>query len=242
MKTFRIIILFTTIFSMVFISSCKKDDDTNPNNNAPQYQVKTITIPEAMAQSSDPGAQMAVNYLNMANNLAVYSNMMSPPKSAFVSQLKDGGAEIYTWDVNDGEKNNYSVTLKITETSEYIHWEMIIDGLFEGMQLHNFTFIMAEQYKDGSDNTFTIYDPENPGTVFMKFNWHESDGTFYLTIVVPGDIQVIIIVNADGSGSIEAKEWENGLYMLTYKAQWEASGHCEYWEYDNGEEINHGSW
>jgi len=79
MKTIRFLILFTGILSMIFVSSCKKDKDTNPNNDAPAYQMQKVDIPEAMAQSNDPGAKQAVYYLNMVNAFSRYNSMMTPP-------------------------------------------------------------------------------------------------------------------------------------------------------------------
>ncbi len=243
MKTIRFLILFTGILSMIFVSSCKKDKDTNPNNDAPAYQMQKVDIPEAMAQSNDPGAKQAVYYLNMVNAFSRYNSMMTPPKSAFVSRLKGGGGPwVYTWDVNDGEKNNYTVTLKITETSNAYHWEMTLDGLVSGIELHNFIFITAELDKDETKGSFTVYDFEEMGTVFMTMDWHQSDGNYYFTVEFPEEFLANIVVNSDGSGSIEGKDWMNGQYVLVYRAEWDASGHGEYWYYENGEVINHGSW
>ena len=246
MKTLKILFLFTTLFSLILATGCKKEDDTQPQGNAREFQLKTVTAPDAMTQSSDPGAQQAAGYMYMVNGLATYGTMMTPPKSADAVHLKssnEGNPEIYTWNVDDGNDNNYSVTLTITETPESYRWDMKVDGLLDGHQVHDLIFLKAEQYKDGHDNLFIVYDLEKPLTPSLKFNWHKTNDVFYLTFEEPQDIYVSFVINPDNSGSIDAKEWtEEEEYQMTYTATWDPSGHGEYWEYDNGEVIEHGNW
>jgi len=247
MKTIKFLFLLTTVFSLILTTGCKKDNDTEPQGNAQEFQLQTVTVPDAMAQSSDPGAQEATGYLYMVNGLASYSAMMTPPKSASAGHFKStsGNPEIYTWNVDDGDNNNYSVTLTITETPELYRWELKVDGLFDGHQMHDIVFLEAEQYKDGHDNTFTIYDLDKPLKPAIVFNWHKTDdGGFYLSYEEPQDIQVIITINPDNSGGIGAKDWseEHMVYEQSYTATWDSSGHGEYWEYEDGEVIAHGTW
>lgn len=243
MKKLKIISLATTILFLLFSMACNKDENENPDpqNDPQEFTVETVTIPDAMAQSQDPGAIQAASYVNMANGMSAYGAMMTPPKKSAV-RLKNTNDEIVTWDMNDGSGNVYSVTLKITETSSYIRWEMIIDGTFDGLVLTNFTYMVAEEYKDGSGSSFTVYDFENPGSIFMKLTWYVSGGTTYFTLEVPQEILVTIEVNADGSGLIEVREWENGQYLLSFMAQWTVAGTGEYWEYDAGVLVDQGSW
>lgn len=246
MKTFKFLFLFTAVFSLILATGCKKDKDTDPQGNAPEFQIQTVSIPDAMAQSNDPGAQQAEGYLYMVNGLASYSAMMTPPKSAYAGHFKssNGDPEVYTWNVDDGNDNNYSVTLTITETTELYRWNMKVDGMIDGHQVHDIVFLEAEQYKDGHDNTFTVYDLDKPLTPALVFNWHKTNEVFYLTYEVPQDIYVSFTINPDNSGSIDAKNWtEENEYQTAYTASWDPSGHGEYWEYDdNGELIGHGNW
>ncbi len=246
MKTFKLFFLFTVVFSFILATGCKKDNDTEPQSNAQEFQLKTVTVPDAMAQSSDPGAQQAAGYMYMVNGLASYSAMMTPPKSASAGHFKNSNGnnpEIYTWNVDDGNNNNYSVTLTITETTEMYRWDLKVDGLFDGHQLHDIVFLEAEQYKDGHENTFTVYDLDKPLTPALVFKWHKTDDVFYLTYEEPQDIYVSFVINPDNSGSVDAKEWtEENEYQTTYTASWDSSGHGEYDEYENGELIEHGNW
>lgn len=244
MKKLKILSLATTIVFLLFSMACNKDENENPDpqNDPQEFNVETVTIPDAMAQSQDPGAIQAASYVNMANGLAVYGSMMTPPKKGNTT-LKNGNDDLVTWEINDGATNVYTVTLKITETSSYIKWEMIINGFFEGTQANNFTYLLAEEFKDGSGSSFTVFDLENQGSFFMKMNWNESGGTTYFKLEVPQEVLVNIEVHANGSGKINVKEWENGEYLLSFSAIWDVSGHGEYWEYDgSGVLVNHDFW
>ncbi len=244
MKNIKFLLLFTTIFSIILSTGCKKNDTAEPGN-AKEFQVQTITVPDAMSQSSNQGAQLAAGYIGMANGMAAFGAMMTPPKSAVAIHYKGSGEpEIHQWNVDDGEDNNYTVTLTITETTDLYKWEMKVDGLVEGQQVDNFIFIKAEQYKDGHDNSITVFDPHNPLTISFVMNWHKVNDIFYITFEEPQSIKVGFVIYADGSGSIDAKEWseEHEDYEQTYTATWDASGHGEYWKYDNGEETDHGTW
>lgn len=242
MKKLNVLVLLTTVFFLLFSVGCKKDEETQPENQqAQEFNVKTVTIPAAMEQSNDPGAQQSKAYINMMNGMAGYGSMMTPPNKSIALNLKEGGTEIYTWEFNEGS-SNYTVTLKITENSTYLKWEMIISGMLDGMQLTNFTYLMAEEYKDGSSNSFTVYDFDNPGSILMTMSWYEGGGTTYFTFEVPQDILITMEVHADGSGMLEVKEWRNGQYILDFRAEWTASGTGEAWEYSNGELVDHTSW
>jgi len=244
MKTLKLFILFTTIFSLVIVSSCKKDDDVDPNNNNDftAYEIKTVTVPDAMAQSNDEGAQTARSFIGMANSMAGYGGMMTPPsKSTFVSNFKDGGTELYTWEINDGN-TQCTVTLTFIETTISYSWAVIIDGMVDGINLNNFTYIQAYSEKDETSGYMTLYDPEGSG-VLMTQTWKElANGTFECSLEMPQDLLVTVVTNEDGSGSVEVKVWENGQYLLDFRAEWDASGHGQWWEYIDGIIDEYGSW
>lgn len=243
MKKLNVLALLVTIFFLILNVGCKKDnEETQPENQqAKEFNVKTVTIPDAMAQSNEPGAQQSKAFINLMNSMAGYGSMMAPPTKSSKLNLKEGGVEVYTWEFNEGT-DNYSVTLKITETSTYLKWEMIISGILDGQQLNNFTYLMAEEYKDGSSSNFTVYDFDNPGSILMTMNWYESDGRTYFTFEAPQDFKMTMEAHADGSGMLEVYEWRDGQYVLDFKAEWDASGHGECWEYSNGELVDHTSW
>ena len=242
MKTLKFLILFTTIFSLVIVSSCKKDDDVDPNNNFTGYEIKTVQIPDAMAQSNDEGAQTAKQFLSLANGMSGFGGMMTPPsKSTPVTNFKDGGTEIYTWEINDGD-THCTITMRFIETTTTYSWAVTIDGTLSGINLNNFTYIQAYQEKDGSSGYMTLYDPKGSG-ILMTQTWQElANGAFECTLELPQDLLLTVVSNEDGSGTIEVKEWLNGQYVLEFRAEWDASGHGQWWEYIDGIIDEQGSW
>jgi len=244
MKTLKILILFTTIFSLLIVSSCKKDDDVDPNNsnNFTNYEIKTVQIPDAMAQSNDEGAQTARQFMSMANGMAGYGGMMIPPsKSTHVTNLKDGGTELYTWEINEGN-THCTITLTFIETATSYSWAVTINGTLEGLNLNNFTYIQAYSEKDETTGHMTLYDPAGSG-VLMTQSWQElANGAFEYSLEMPQYLLITVITNEDGSGSVEVKDWVNGQYVLDFRAEWDASGHGQWWEYLDGIIDEQGSW
>lgn len=245
MKKLQLISLSTIFFLLLFSMACNKEEnpEPQPQNDTAELDVKSAEIPAAMMQSNDPGAIQARSGMNMVNGMTAYGDMMKPPKKSSPLNHKNGEPEIITWNIDDGTgQNNYNVTLKVTETTLYYTWEMILDGIFEGQHLSNYTFIQAKAYLDGSLNEIIVNDIDNIGGVFMKMSWYENEGTIYFTFEVPQEVLINMVVHADGSGTIEEKEWENGQYVLTFRAEWDATGHGNYWEYDGGVLSHQGKW
>lgn len=240
MKTLKLFILFTSALALVLVSSCKKDDDNNPNNNAKQYETKTVTVPDAMAQSSDPGAQEATAYLNMVNSMATYGSMMTPPsKSTPVTNYKDGGTEVYTWEVNEG-MNNYTATLTITETATMYSWQMSITGTMDSYTFTNFVFISAETTIDGMSSSITLYEFDGSG-IAMTMSWQDNGSSVTFNFEVPGSIRLTVSVNADNSGWMEVYEWNGSSYYLDFRIEWTATGNGQWWEYIDGVISDSGS-
>lgn len=242
MKTLKYFLLFTVIFSLVITTGCKKDDAADPVNNFTAYEIQTVTIPDAMVQSNDEGAQTARTYLGMANGMSGLWGMMTPPsKSADVNNLKAGGPEIYSWEINDGN-THCTITLTFIETATTYSWAVTIDGTLEGITLSNFTYIQAYSEKDGTSGNMTLYDPEGGG-VSMTQSWQElANGVFKCITELPQCLLITVVTNEDGSGSVEVKDWVNGQYLLDFRAEWDASGHGQWWEYIDGIIDEQGSW
>ena len=242
MKTLKFLILFTTIFSLIIATGCKKDDDVDPNNNFTAYEIQTVQIPDAMAQSNDPGAQTAKQFMGILNGMSGLGGMMTPPlKSLPATSFKDGGTELYTWEINDGN-THCTITLTFIETADSYSWAITINGTLSGINLNNFTYIQAYEKKDGSSGYMTLYDAEGSGVLMIQ-TWQElTNDAFECTLELPQSLLITVVSNADGSGTIEVKDWVNGQYVLDYRAEWDASGHGQWWEYFDGIIDEQGSW
>ncbi len=242
MKTLKFLALFTGMITLIMVAGCKKDEDTSDENKMPAYEAKTIEIPDAMAQSSNVGAQETKSYISMINGMASFGSMLTPPaKSTANKHLKDSGTETYSWEVNEGT-SNYTVTLNVTETASVISWECILNGIMEGITFNNFTYIRAEEYKDGTGSRFTLYDWETSGINMDLSTQVQLNGITVFTLEMPEKMIVSLNIKADGSGTMEFKDWINGQYITTFESEWDATGHGEFWEYDDGNLIDHGVW
>lgn len=224
---------------LLLSTSCKKDNDTDPNQNStPQFELQEINVPAGLEQSSEPGALETMANIQLVKSISGFTAMMVPPGKSSGLNLKNGDPEIISWEFNQGS-DNYTATLTVLETDTYIKWTMVIDGILDGKQVNNFTFLHAEEFKDGSPSTFIVYDIDNPGTIAMQITWYNQAGTLYVTFEVPEETLITMEVHADGSGKVEVKEWYNGEYLLDYISEWDANGHGEAWDYNLGELVDH---
>lgn len=239
----KLISVFITILFLA-MGACSDKDDTDPNGNtqdAPALQTKTVTLPETMTQSNDPGAQMASIYVNMANAFAGFAGLMAPPPGGYYKTTTDGDPWVYTWNYNE-DGDVYTVTLTIFETSTHYEWTMIINGTVGGIVLTDFLYMEASQTKDGSSGGYQMYNPEIGGLA-MTTSWAtDQAGVYNLTFEVPVDIKIEMTSYPDGSGEIKVYEWFENAYELSFEAIWDAAGHGEWWEYYEGELSDHGIW
>jgi len=238
MKTLRILMIAFLSVIIVF-TGCKKDDDADPA--APEYQVKSVTIPADMQNSNNIGAQQATAYVNMANSFANVGAMMVPPaKSTLVENLKDGTPWTYTWDIVDGD-DNFSVTLTVTEDAIKYMWEFTITGIINGINVNNFVYLRGIEYKDGSYNSLEAWNPETGDLEFI-WTWTDTGGIFTMVLEFPGDFKIIAIVNPDGSGSLEYYDWANNQWVMSFRVIWTAAGTGEYWVYEDGIVVENDTW
>jgi hypothetical protein len=248
----RATILFSAIVlgMAMFFGACSKDDDDNSNpapppEEVPEYGGQTVTIPDAMMQSQDPGAQQAVAYIDMANGFVEMAGSFgNPPEksSSFKSTNGDGPPWVYNWEVND-ETGNYTVTLTINETGDGTEWDIVVNGVMDGITLDNFTIMHGEQSDDGKNGSFTVYDWENQGGEIFEITWNtDDDGNYFIHINIPESVKIDVVANADGSGSVAFYQWNETDFELMFKAVWDAEGSGEWWQYEGGELIDHGTW
>jgi hypothetical protein len=246
MKTKRIFSLLLAAIMLSFVVACSEKDDTQPEQpqqqDAPQLSTQIVEPPDAMVQSDDPGAQMAVSYISMANAFSGWAGMMTPPpqKSAIYKSTNDD-PWTYTWDFNEGQ-DIYSITLTIYETTTHYEWTMVINGILDGIVLDDFLYMSATESLDGEEGSYYLYDPEIEGPA-MKVEWFTNgNGVYSLAFEAPDDMIIEMSSNMDGSGEIVVYDWNGSEYLMSFRAIWDASGHGEYWEYYEGELEDHGEW
>lgn len=227
------------------MGSCSKDDDDDQTQQqqqaAPQMEATIVELPQVMMESNDPGAQQATIYANMANSFAGFASMMVPPEKSISLKSTMGDPWVYTWEFSEGS-DVYATTLTINETSTEYMWTMVINGTIGGMVLDNFMYMEASQMLDGSSGEFIMYDFEDQGAMMMVFWTTDSNGVYTVTFEVPNEMKIVMTSNPDGSGSVMMYEFYEVEYILEFQAEWDAAGHGEYWEYYEGELMDHGTW
>jgi len=250
MKKIAFLLIAIMIVALV-VAGCSKDEDKSvapaPSNNedqAPTFSAQPVEVPDSLANETDPHAQMAVGYINMANAFVNYTSFVTPPsKAGFEGVGTLGGPPwIYTWSVNTGPDNNYTVTLTIDEDNDYYTWTVELDGVFDGYSITDFTLIEASQAKDGTSGELTVYDPESLG-IALSVSWVLQNGTYTFTYLVPEEVKIVVTLNPDESGSVEAYEWNGSAFVKVFEAQWTATGAGEWWTWNiDGTETGHGTW
>lgn len=246
MKKQRLLFIATLLCGLLFVfNGCSKDEETTPEANkteAPVLATKTAEVPQAMTESSDPYAQEACMYINYANMFTGFAGMMTPPPESggtYKSTLENPW--VYTWSYNDST-NNYTFTLTVEQTTDKYTWNFVIDGIVDGYVLNNFVYMEAWETLDEKSGEFTMYDWEPPETT-LTVNWSTDDNNVYTLYFSESENQQInITVNPDNTGEIIVYEWVENDWQIFYQATWDAVGHGEYWEYENGEVSNHGTW
>lgn len=234
-------------------AGCSKEKSTSPtspspsnNNSPPALDVDQVTLPQGLVQSQDPMAQMVVGYVNMANSFAQYTALVSPPSGNMAPDLTSpysGPPWVYTWDVNNGPDDTYTITLTIDETDTTYTWNVMVSGVVGGVTVSDFKYVEGLESKDGSSGYLFIYDPETHNMA-ARFDWAAtSDNQYTLHYTVPGSVMISITVNPDDSGSINYYEWDGSDFIPMFQAHWNADGSGEWWTYDsNGDVSGHGTW
>ncbi len=226
---------------IALIAGCSEDKGTNGGPEAPKFQVKTINVPQKMAQSQDPMAKMAVAYIGMANAIGSHTSLLSPPASAMkLAKPVSIQGWTYTW-----TEDALSMTLEVSESGNNYVWEMFLNGTDGQFTYNNWKSMRAEEAKDGNSGLLIAYKPVTT-EISMKWTW-ETDPqtevyTFVLTTFGEGGGKIEITSNPDDSGELAFYQDINGNYILTFGVEWLADGSGQWWAYDSGDVSQTGSW
>lgn len=240
--------LLIIVLSIALITSCSDDDsDSNPtdpnggnNDSPPTVNVEQVTVPQKMqtaANNGDAGAAQAMAYIQIANTLPAYSQMLNPPATASKVSSTSSVEGDWTW-TQDGA----TFKLSTTETATEYHWILTIDGTFSGKTYSNQVVVRASELKDGSSGELEFYDPDS-GSPVVSFSWeNQADGTYYVNLSTTqssNNVTVEMYFNPDNSGSIDIYVSGGG----TWEIDWASDGSGTWVEYDSsGSVSDSGSW
>jgi len=238
MRHMKFLVSLFTMLILVLVIGCSDDDEGPTGNNGetqqPTFSIDSITVPAAMAQSTDPMAQQAVTYVMMANAFSAYGSWFTSPTTS------EGPPWTYTWTVD-----NLTITLTVTEEGTNWVWDIVLSGTDGDYTYDNWLFIHAEQAKDCSSGQLMIYMPVTT-EICLEWSWSvDAEGvyTFVMTSYYEEEgLKVEITVNPDNSGELKLYTEVSEVYLLTFRAVWQADGSGQWWTYVAGLQTDSGSW
>lgn len=231
---------------LIGIAGCSDDDNPAGSGNgaeAPEFSIVTVSVPDAMTQSSDPMAQLTVSYVAFANTFSSWFSFFTPPagaaKVAAPAGAHDGAPWVFTW-----SEDGLTVTLTITEDSENYTWSVVLDGTDGETTYDDFTLIDAAASKDGSGGSLVIYDPATQSSA-LDWTWNQASGgpyNFLMTSYDSEGFQIALTVNLDESGDLEYRMGDGAVFVRIFRSEWQSDGSGDWWNYADGEIVDSGSW
>ena len=205
-------------------------------------------MPQAMVNSSDANAQRAVGYVDTANTFAQYMQFLTPPskmdglRSACNYQ---GSPWVYTWAVDSGQSDNYTVNLTIDETDTTYTWKVLISGTIYGVAVNDFRLIDGLQNKNGTGGNLFVYDP-NGSNLKIRLIWDRGVDHYLLQYgYIPDGTLINVTLNNDNTGRVSYSRWDESKsrYILNFQAVWYADGSGQWYTYDSDGNLDEqGTW
>lgn len=238
--------------SLIF-SACSNEDEGAVDPQTESLEEVTLSfsaesesaieVPASMSSSNNQYAQMAVGYVNMVNQIGVYTSFFTPPSNAekssqpiSTSNARTSASQkeylVYKWSYE-----GYSVAYQLSDDGDNYVWEIFWkegDGEYKN-------YIYAEESKTKKKGSMKIYDIfQGSGDVLYLYAWEKFDsGAFTLTSAFPSDgFSYTVNVNADASGSVEYIVDDEKMYAMT----WTSQGSGTWTSYSNGKVAQEGSW
>lgn len=238
------------LFILLFlVTGCKKEDEP-PEFEQIAFDAQEVLdlLPAGLKNSDDSYAQECVGMVESALDMSDFiDNMEVPPEAQKTAKKATTGTWSWTWNYIGGELWTFYWTYDEDNTKRY--WTMEIqfgDG-------PKYDYIEAWEAKDGSAgeviynfNWAAIYDGETTSyqDLYLRITWEvDSAGNYYYSWYWDADTeneylwQYDIVVNADGSGSVD-------YYLggeLYYHMEWDALGNGS-WAYYFGGLLSDGIW
>jgi hypothetical protein len=237
----------------IIASACSDDDDKKSSlENAKLSFAQDATVIEAPAglqNSSDEHAQMANQWVMLANGMTQYFSFMQFPEGASKSNTRitaangrtkqTGDVLVYIW---SDDQSGYSIGYQVSEESDKYVWEIFLkenggDWL---------KYFHAEEKKDRSAGLMKVYDiygdgGDNTSAVIFQYEWARANGELTLTFSDSFSDSVLEIVINENTGAGSVVSIEDGI--TTYEMTWDAAGNGTWTYYDEtGEVSDSGTW
>ncbi|MBT1705969.1 hypothetical protein [Chryseosolibacter indicus] len=252
MKITRFLLLSAVLF---FAFSCSDDDE--PKSQEQELEEATlslnsssnvITAPSAMLSSDDTYAQMAAAWVQSANAMSQYLEMMVIPQGATKSSTRitasngrsaeSGEVLTYTWSHPQGGSYAYQVS----NTSTKYVFEMFIKATGSASWVKYFH---AEELKDRSEGYMKVFDAygmtDKPGNALLQYSWKRNGDNFKMLI---DDYTGAFVIELNLNVKTKAG---NVIYIIegskTYEMIWDAKGNGGWkWFDTDGSILEQGQW
>ena len=236
------------IFACLLLA-CEKEE-VRPEFRQMTFESQEVLdkLPEGLTNSDDSYAMECVSMINDALDMSEFVGDMEVPDGAVKTARKSSG-DTWTWTVN-AQGHTYSFYWTYSDDSEKHYWTMEIE--VDGSD--KYAYIQAWEYKDGSGGQVkynfnwvaAVYGSTDFDEIFWTYTWDLDDsGNYHFTMTWDGSeegydfyIEYAIVVNEDGSGSIQYWLMEE----LVYEMVWDAQGNGTWIFYSGGQEFMSGSW
>jgi len=236
-KTYPIWLLGLLVVFLAF--GCSDDDDETPTgtNGTPSMEHTptpiNVGVPEAMAQSNDPYAQMATDWVEaLASFDSLFTYFIPPSKAAKAAISFVSAADTLVWSWSNG---TMTIKLRFWESTTHYHWQYLWDGTLDQVVYDNWVWFYADESKDGTEGHFYWYD-NNTTDILFSWTWTYLAGVYNVTYLFTSgldSLRIAAIINADGSGHVDY--YLNDV--LSIRVVWYADGSGAWWTYnpdDNG--------
>lgn len=203
MRTLKLILLFTVTGTILFISSCSKDDPVNSNEQAPTLPNRStmaVDFSDFPDTNSSPLPKIFLtrnNWSWAALNVSVWNSVLTLtlaiPAAAFLESFnhlpvyQQDGTWLWQYSVNF-QDTVYTAKLYGQINQWRVDWRMLLskDGAY-----NDFEWFTGYSNKEATQGEWTLNkNPESP-IPFLSIDWYRnsSDGTGNIkyTNIVPGE-------------------------------------------------------
>jgi hypothetical protein len=223
-KTFIFQLLIAV--ALLASTSCSKEEEPQSTYKKPTIadRVNVVEIPTALENSSDPNAQMAADWMGMANGISQFASSFTIPENAQTGNAKSSGT-VYFW--NYGA---YSYWMTFSELADKYVWKY--EYAFPGTS--RFTLIEAEEYKTGKQGGWKIYDEGINHEIIWEYDWNiSSSNDFSAEMMMSGYQTIKFIVNDNANHSGNFKAYISDVKFVDII--WNANGSGTWWYSFDGE-------
>jgi hypothetical protein len=240
------------IMMALIVLSCSKDKDPEPAVEQAKIsfsgETQLIEVPAALSASQDIHAQMASQWVAVANGMGANLALFTPPSNATKSTdlitpingrvAKGNAVAVYIWtDANYG-----SVAYQVQDVGTKYTFELFYKGNDDAGW---YRYLYAEEKKDKTSGYMVLYDAwgfvsDARKEEMVRWEWLRAGDDFTFTIRdVTADFNFVVNVNTKTkAGSIVYLEGTEKLFEIT----WDANGKGTWKEFEDNQVVDEGSW